>query len=177
MAFLETPKKVLHFAPEACLYGLIRKAPLISYTTADLMVSFMHGICVKPDIKMSVMDIQSTDNVFDVVICIHVLEHVHDDGQAMREILRVLRPGGYAILNVPIDQTLAETDEDPTLGPEERAKRYGYADHLRLYGRDYADRLSASGFRVNPSRYGETVDAKRYGIDRSEIIYVCYKPE
>ena len=41
------------------------------------------------------------DASFDVVLCLETLEHLHDTDRMVREIHRVLLPGGYAILSVP----------------------------------------------------------------------------
>jgi len=87
--------------------------------------------------------------MFDVVICIHVFEHIDNDRSAMREICRVLKPGGIALLDVPIDETRDETFEDPSIiDPVERTKAYWQWDHVRLYGKDYARKLRDAGFTV-----------------------------
>src|SRR5262249_12426105 len=78
----------------------------------------------------------------------HVLEHVPDDRRAMREFYRVLKPGGWAILLVPI--TVERTFEDPAVvDPAERLRLFGQEDHVRRYGPDYGDRLSEAGFAVS----------------------------
>lgn len=125
---------------------------------------------------MSVTEIDFADDAFDVVLCNHVLEHVRDDARAMKEILRVLRPGGYAILQVPIDHSAEATHEDPTFGPEERAWHYRFADHVRLYGMDYKDWLAAVGFEVDVNWYVRNVEATRLALDPDEEIFVCHKP-
>ena len=111
---------------------------------------------------MEVMDITALprpDDTFDAVLCNHVLEHVPDDGAAMREMHRVLRPGGLAIMQHPIDTSRAETFEDPdTAAPDARMQAYGQEDHVRLYGRDFADRLVAAGFTISMRRYLDELD-------------------
>lgn len=85
--------------------------------------------------------------IFDGILCSHVLEHVPDDRRALGEFYRVLKPGGWAVLNVPIEGET--TMEDPSVdSPKERLRRYGQEDHVRLYGADYGQRLSAAGFQV-----------------------------
>ena len=112
--FLSAPKKVLHIAPEQCFYGRFRKMKNLDYTTADLDSPLA-------DIKLDVQNMQLEDNTFDVVFCNHVLEHVPDDLKAMKEIYRVLKPGGMAIMQVPLNPSMAKTHEDPTItDPEER---------------------------------------------------------
>jgi len=174
MHFFYAKFRVLHFAAEACLAREIRKHGNIAYFPADLGASLIPGLSEPPELVMSVTHIGFRDGVFDVVLCNHVLEHVRDDRRAMRELHRVLKPGGYAILQVPIDAA-AETKEDPTLGPEERAHLYGFADHLRLYGADYRERLAEAGFEVEVSRYVEELDAVRHALDEEEGIHVCWK--
>jgi SAM-dependent methyltransferase len=86
---------------------------------------------------------------YDLLIACDVLEHVKDDKLAMREVSRVLRGGGYAILTVPQKDGLEVTYEDPTItDPLERKKHFGQLDHLRFYGQDFPRFLEAAGFQV-----------------------------
>lgn len=175
-SFFSSNLKVLHFAPELCLSRVIRKHDNIQYVTADLMTSFIPYLCEKPDIVMSVTDIDFKDSTFDIVLCNHVLEHVRDDGLAMREILRVLCKGGYAIMQVPINYESEVTLEDPSLSPQDRAIQYGFEDHVRFYGLDYKVRLQASGFIVEENFFVKTLDTKRFVLDEREAIFICKKP-
>ncbi len=175
MGFFTGRLRVLHFAPERCLAREIRRHPAIEYVTADLMVSFIHELCEAPDRVMSITDIGFEDETFDVVIANHVLEQVDDDRRALRQVYRVLRPGGYAILQVDVDRRRESTIEDPRFSPEERAQHYGFADEVRLYGLDYSDRLVAAGFAVELSDYVRQLDVTRYALDQNEVIYVCRK--
>ncbi|MDR1726405.1 MAG: methyltransferase domain-containing protein [Acidobacteriota bacterium] len=132
----------LHVAPEPCFDKQLKKLLGNTYITADLY---------NPDamVKMDIMDIDYPDESFDAIICNHVLEHVADDQQAMREFHRVLKPGGYAILMVPVAD-IDRTYEDFTItSAEGRSKAFGQCDHVRKYGKDYADRLRSSGFAVH----------------------------
>lgn len=134
------PKKMLHVAPERDLGKLFRQIPNIDYLSGDL----------DPEVamvKMDITDIQFPDNTFDVIYCSHVLEHVPDDRRAMRELYRVLKPGGWAILHVPILREVTYEDSSVTT-PEARLRVFGQADHVRMYGLDYADRLREAGFEV-----------------------------
>jgi SAM-dependent methyltransferase len=137
-------KKMLHVAPEPELSRLIQKAAYIDYLSADL---FAPDIMVKVMVKMDITDIQYPDNTFDVIYCSHVLEHVPDDRKAIREFFRVLKDGGWAIVQVPI---IADTTfEDLTvINPKERERLFGQFDHVRRYGPDYKDRLTEAGFSV-----------------------------
>lgn len=170
--FFKGEKKVLHIAPEQCFYGLFRKLKNLDYLTADLDSPIA-------DVKMDIHDIQYDDNSFDVVLCNHVLEHVTDDHRCMTELCRVLRPGGIAVMQVPLDNALEVTDEDPGItDPEERIRRFGQYDHVRMYGRDYPERLRKAGFKVEAVDYSEILSPEqfdRYRLPPGEIIYACSK--
>ena len=135
-------KEILHFAPERQLRVRIFQAAG-KYVTAD----FDRGDC---DLKLDISAMPSVpDQSFDVVICCDVLEHVPDDASAFREICRVLRPGGTAILTVPQMDPPSRTDEDPLVKSEqERERRFGQKDHVRMYGDDFPGRLEAAGFSL-----------------------------
>jgi hypothetical protein len=130
--FFQAPLKVLHIAPEVCFIHRFEKLTnLQEYITADLESPLAK-------VKMDIHRMPFGDDYFDVVFCNHVMEHVEDDLQAMREIRRVLKPTGWAIIQSPIDASLETTYEDKTItSPQEREKAFGQNDHLRMYGRDY----------------------------------------
>lgn len=171
--FFTTPKRFLHVAPEYCYIRRFKKMDNLNYITGDLISPWA-------DVKMDVCDIPFEDNSFEVAMCNHVFEHVDDDKKAMSEFFRVLKPGGWAIFQVPLDNSSETTFEDPSVtDPAEREKLFWQHDHVRLYGRDYGKRLSNVGFRVEESDYiAEIGDelAERYALPKGEIIYVCHKP-
>ncbi|MCX6970109.1 MAG: class I SAM-dependent methyltransferase [Verrucomicrobia bacterium] len=138
-----TGKAILHFAPERQLRDRVSRSAG-KYVTAD----YDRGDC---DLKLDISAMPSVqDRSFDVVISCDVLEHVPDDLAAMREIRRILRPGGTAILTVPQMDPPAHTDEDPSVLSESgREIRFGQKDHVRMYGDDFVDRLRATGFEVD----------------------------
>jgi SAM-dependent methyltransferase len=142
------------------------------YVSADLS---------SPDVMVRLDIVRSPfcDGSFDAIICNHVLEHVPDDRAAMRELLRLLKPGGWALLQVPIGLSLAETFEDPTITtPEAREAAFGQRDHVRIYANDYEQRLESAGFRVDVQSFAAElarVEAARYGLDTREKLYVCRK--
>lgn len=169
--FCSTPKKVLHVAPASCIESKLKKRIEGDYVTADLS-----NPCAM--VKMDITDIQYPDESFDVILCSHVLEHVHDDKKAMREFHRVLKRNGLAILLVPIDTE--ETFEDPSIiDPQERLKTFGKENHVRRYGPDYIDRLLAAGFRVKIIKVNDFIhnhEAIRMGLTpASGQIYCCTK--
>jgi hypothetical protein len=136
-------KVILHFAPERQLRERIR-ASSKKYVTAD----YERGDC---DLKLDMSSMPSVeDSSYDVVIACDVLEHVPDDLAAMRDLHRILRPGGVAILSVPQMDPPAVTDQDSSVKSEsEREKRFGQKDHVRMYGDDFAQRLTSTGFKVD----------------------------
>ena len=165
-------KRFLHIAPERCFVRMFSEAAGDGYLTADLRDT---GVMESMDIT----DIAWPDGTFDVIYCSHVLEHVVDDRQAMRELCRVLAPGGWAMLNVPI--TANETFEDPSVtDPRERIRQFGQKDHVRRYGPDYMDRLTAAGFEVTRISAGDLVEdanIERYGLTdvASGDLFYCVR--
>ena len=166
------PLRVLHIAPEDCLQATLAGLPTVDYVSADISSSAAM-------MRMDVTDIRLPDDSFDVILCSHVLEHVGDDGRAMRELRRILRPGGWAILQVPIDANRERTFEDPAVtDPTERERLFGQWDHVRAYGRDYAQRLTDAAFDVEVVPYAMRLgqDAIRTcGLDAAERIHHCRK--
>lgn len=164
---------MLHLAPEMNLQSLFQRCKNIQYVSADLESPLA-------SVRTDITALCFGDETFDVVLCNHVLEHVPDDRQAMREIVRVLRPGGWAILQVPIAASRAATVDGPLVTtPSERLLLFGQYNHVRLYGRDYARRLEAAGFFVElhslPKENGDAY-ARRFGLLRDEDIYLARKP-
>jgi SAM-dependent methyltransferase len=166
------PKKMLHVAPEPCLESRLRNRLKESYLSADLLNR-------DAMVQMDVTAIQFPDAYFAVIYCSHVLEHIVDDRQAMREFYRVLKPDGWAILLVPISaektmEAAAVTD------PAERRKIFGQEDHVRRYGPDYVERLREAGFKVKayrPGDIGNEEEIKRMGLAAARgDIYYCVKP-
>ena len=139
--FLNTNKqiKLLHTAPEKCIYDLIKKNPKIDYTPIDL---FPEGYKFCQCLKEDVTNLSFKDNTFDFVISNQVMEHILDENKFLSELLRVLKPGGYLLLNFPVFMDLEKTFQDDSItSPEDREKYYGQSDHVRKYGRDIFDKL------------------------------------
>jgi len=165
--------RVLHLAPESCFQKQFEQQGNLDYVSADLRSP---RVTVKTDITDMVFE----DKSFDVVLCSHVLEHIPDDRKAMAELFRVLKPEGWAVLQVPIDTGRAVTYEDESItSPEERQRAFGLFDHVRVYGRDYKDRLEAAGFVVRVIPYAEHLseeDVRRNCIVRGDDVYLCTRP-
>ncbi|MEX2514254.1 MAG: class I SAM-dependent methyltransferase [Cyclobacteriaceae bacterium] len=170
-SFFTQPLKVLHVAPELCFLDRFAKLENIEYITGDIESPLAK-------VKMDIHDIPFPENTFDVVFCNHVLEHVENDIKACKEINRVLKPSGWGIVQSPV-YDIETTLEDKTVkDPSEREKIFGQRDHVRKYGRDYAQRLSKSGLIVTENHFVKTLPAEiiqLHALPEAEIIYFCNK--
>lgn len=171
--FFSAPLKVLHVAPEICFIDRFEQQPNLEYITADIESPLAK-------VKMDIHAIPFPEETFDVVFCNHVMEHVADDAKAMREIYRVLKPGGWGIIQIPLFFPLPEkTYEDASItAPAAREKAFGQNDHVRLYGKDYGKRLASAGFLVDENRYVEELPAaevERFALPKDEIIFFVEK--
>ena len=176
--FFTAALKVLHIAPEYCFIKRFKALKNLDYITGDIESPLA-------DIKLDIRDIPFEDNTFDTVICNHTLEHVDNDLKAMKEFYRVLKPGGWAVLNSPINEKRQTTYEDFSITePAEREKHFGQRDHVREYGLDYTDRLAKAGFTVNTKDIikGLTPELlERYGLlhygkmTAEELVYCVNK--
>lgn len=170
--FFTEKYKVLHIAPEQEFLRKFKKQKNLEYTSADLFSPIV-------DVKADILDLPFDDHSFDVVFCNHVLEHIKDDQKAMRELYRVMKPGGWGIFQVPMRQSLEKTYEDFSItDPKERQKHFGQYDHVRWYGMDYFDRLTSVGFEVDINFYSKKFspeDRKRFGLIENEILPVVWK--
>ncbi len=161
---------MLHIAPEVSLmnkFQSIYKGYTKRYVTADLESPLAH-------LHFDVQNIPLEDNYADVIICNHLLEHVDDDSQAMRELYRVMRSGGWGIMLSPVEYDRTTTFEDDSItDPKERTELFGQYDHRRIYGTDYAERLRQAGFHVEEINYYESLpESERtlYALT-NEVIY------
>jgi SAM-dependent methyltransferase len=160
-------KRILHFAPEKAFMQRMRGNPL--YETADLMQA---GVTHRADITQ----IPLPDTSYDVVMANHVLEHIPDDRKAMRELFRLLTPGGIGLFSVPINATRHDTYENANItGKAERWAHFSAHDHVRYYGLDFAERLADAGFVVDTFRMTPEQEV-RYGLLRDEWVYIARKP-
>ncbi|MFK5879234.1 MAG: class I SAM-dependent methyltransferase [Flavobacteriaceae bacterium] len=170
--FFITQKKVLHFAPEQAFYKRFKKMQNLDYTTTDLNSPLA-------DVKADICNLPFDDNSFDVIFCNHVLEHIPDDTKAMQELFRVLKKGGMGIFQIPQELDRKITFEDDSIiDKKERATIFGQYDHVRIYGRDYFDKLRTIGFKVDEVDYSATLteeQIKKYCLTKGEILPVCYK--
>lgn len=164
--------KVLHIAPEQEFLRRFKKMKNLEYTSADLFSPIV-------DVKADILDLPFDDESFDIVICNHVLEHIEDDRKAMSELYRVMKKGGWGILQVPMKNSLEKTYEDFSItDPKDRQKHFGQYDHVRWYGMDYFERLQSVGFNAEANFYSQKftdADIKRFGLNKNEILPIVRK--
>ena len=170
--FFSANKNVLHFAPEQAFYKRFRKLKNLNYTTTDLNSPLA-------DIKADICNLPFENDSYDIIFCNHVLEHIPHDIKAMQELYRVLKPGGFGVFQIPQDLNRASTFEDDAItNKKERAKIFGQYDHVRIYGRDYFDKLRSIGFKVEEVNYTATLsneEINKYCLAKGEIIPVVSK--
>lgn len=170
--FFSKPLKVLHFAPEQAFYKRFKKLGNIEYTTTDLNSPLA-------DVKADICNLPFPENAFDVILCNHVLEHIPNDTKAMQELYRVMKPGGWGIFQIPQDLKRETSFEDDSItDKKERARIFGQYDHVRIYGRDYFDKLRSIGFTVEEVDYTQTLSpeaVQKYRLAQGEIIPLVKK--
>ncbi len=170
--FFSKEYSVLHFAPEQAFYKRFQKLKNLDYVTTDLNSPLA-------DVKADICNLPFEDNSFDVILCNHVLEHIPDDTKAMQELYRVLKPNGWGIFQIPQDLKREKTFEDNSITDKrKRAEIFGQYDHVRIYGRDYFDKLRGVGFVVEEIDYTSPLSEKeieRYRLAKGEIIPLVRK--
>ncbi len=173
-SFFTSSKKIktLHIAPEQCFLKIFKKQKNLDYVTSDLESPIA-------DVKADICNLPFKDDSFDVVFCNHVLEHIPDDKKAMQELFRVLKKGGFGVFQIPQDMSRENTFEDASItDKEERTKIFGQYDHVRVYGRDYFNKLRSVGFKVDEVDYTQRItpeELERFCLMKNEILPVCYK--
>ncbi|MBD3269962.1 methyltransferase domain-containing protein [Candidatus Peregrinibacteria bacterium] len=164
--------KIIHIAPEYTLYRYLKRNK--NYYCGDIDLRKYPKF--KQFVKIDIVDAAFDKNTFDLIICNHVLEHIPDDQKAMKEIYRILKPGGIAILQVPISKKLLTTYEDDTISePDARQREFGQKDHVRIYGQDYPKRLLNAGLKVEIVVPANGFNYRKHGINKEERLFVCTK--
>lgn len=166
----ERPCNILHFAPEAAISQRILEAqPASAYFPVDIAPG--NGIC-----RVDMTAIPFSDGTFDYVIANHVLEHIIEEEKALSELKRVIKLDGSIILSFPICADRNTYEDRAIVNPEERLKAYGQEDHVRLYGRDYLERIKSFGFDVSvytPKECCTMDEVERYGFIEDDVSLVC----
>ncbi|EAR00739.1 Glycosyltransferase [Maribacter sp. HTCC2170] len=161
--FFSAQLNVLHFAPEQAFYNRFKKLKNITYTTTDLDSPLA-------DVQADICNLPFKDNTFDVIFCNHVLEHIPDDKKAMEELYRILKPKGWGVFQIPQDLKREYTFEDDSItDKKERAKIFGQYDHVRIYGRDYFNKLKTVGFEVDEIDYTAALSLDEIDLYRLAI--------
>lgn len=169
---LDQPIRLLHIAPEPQLSKRLAAIPHVDYVSGDLMDKEVM-------MRIDVTRIDLQDASFDAVICSHVLEHVDDADAAMTELLRILTPGGWAILDTPVDWERENTYEDQSLTSHaERQAAFGQWDHVRIFGRDFPDLLRKAGWQVSLEQpfQGQEAEARQIGVKPGSLMILGRKP-
>ena len=170
--FLTDAIRVLHVAPEQVFYKKFKFFSHWDYTTTDL-----HSPLA--DVKADICALPFEDNTYDFILCNHVLEHIPNDLKAMEELYRVLKPGGTAILQVPLEEDRENTFEDDSItDQQERTRIFGQYDHVRIYGQDYYKRLQEVGFEAIPMDFIKEVtedDIQHFALPSERIPVVTKK--
>lgn len=165
-----SPKTLLHIAPEPFLTEQFRQIQDLAYVSADIRMP-------EAMVHMDITNISYPDGHFSVIYCSHVLEHIPNDEDAIAELFRVLSPGGWAVLQVPI--TSERTYENPEItSPDERKKHFGERSHVRSCGPDYVDRLRSAGFVAQVFDAASLLSVSgcvRMGIQPDRLIFYCEK--
>ncbi len=168
-------KSILDFAPNKAFSSKLRESPFINYTSTDL---YRNDV----DIQMDICNMKEVDdNRYDIIICSHVLEHVPDPGKALKEILRIMRTDGVAIIMVPLFWDVLNTLENNTHTTDElRLRHYGQEDHVRLFSRnDFLSLIKSAGFSVQELRTSDfdSKKIKENAIADNSVLYVCTNPD
>lgn len=164
--------KILHFAPEQ---GVMERLKMTGndYHTGDIVSG-------RAELVVDMTNMNFEDETFDYIIASMVLEHITDEESAIKEILRVLKVGGKAILTVPIALDLKKTIEDSAIKTdEERLQNYGQEDHVRLYGMDIVKRWMRYGCMnvegIKPEDYLTLPEIEAMGIPREYFVWIISK--
>lgn len=169
------PLRLLHIAPETIFFKHFKRQQNIEYYPADKF-NMVYPAGTK---YIDILNIELPHEHFDVIICNHVFQYIDEDRKAMRELYRVLKKGGWAIMQVPIDKSLTKTYEDPSItDPKEREKAFGLEEHVRYYAMDYIDRLEEAGFDVRVDDYTAAftnAEIFKYGFWKGDAIFYCTK--
>jgi SAM-dependent methyltransferase len=174
----DKPARLLHIAPDLHLAEVFYQSKTVDYFCGGLDGTIPNYL--SPLLPLNVCDIPFAADYFDYVLCNHVLEYVQDDKKAFSEVLRILRPGGTAIMQVPIALKLSATDEaEAKLDRAETIRRFGHSDNLRMYGTDYPEKLKQAGFLVeshnaHDEQWVESIE--KQGLDLREDLILAKKP-
>ncbi|MEY4926905.1 MAG: hypothetical protein RI894_1341, partial [Bacteroidota bacterium] len=163
-------KSVLHLSPARSLRRKIEIAEGIEYHTSDYNGDW------KTDFKYDITNILAPPNRYDTIICYHILEHIRDDRKAMRELHRMVRPGGVVLVQTPFKEGNIYENEAKIHTPADRLAHFEQEDHLRIYSVEgLANRLRESGFTVQIMTFDNEYEAVYKGLKSPEYVLWCEK--
>lgn len=166
--------RILHMAPEEIIYNEIKRRNPTEYILGDISNYFLPGMS-----KIDLLQIKYTENYFDIIICNHVLEHIDDDLRATKEMYRVLKKGGSAILQTPFSPDINKTFTDININTEEKRRRfYGHPDHRRIYGKNIFYLFQEAGFQLRIIENNQFFDehiSEFYGVNHKEPLFLMCK--
>jgi SAM-dependent methyltransferase len=166
--FLVPNSTILDFSPSRCLYRKLKKIKDINYQSTDLSGDFI------ADFQYDITDIKIEDNIFDLVICYHILEHIPNDLQAIKELYRILKPGAKALVQTPFKDG-AIYENNSIVSKKDRLEHFGQEDHVRIYSvAGLKQRLENCGFLVEVIQNFN--DNPKFGLNKDEIILIITKP-
>ena len=161
-------KKVLHFSPPTCMKTRLEKWVHFDYLSSDYEDEF------EADLHLDITAMSLPSSSLDLIICYHVLEHIPNDIQAMKELYRVLKPSGSIYIQTPFSSDAFLEDLSIT-SPQRRLELYGQADHVRIYTVDeLARRLESVGFKIDLLEFQEEKD-NRFGFKEEETVLLVKK--
>jgi len=166
--FLYSGIKVLDFSPSRSLFRLLKSKKELFYDSTDMSANFLS------DYHFDITKLDISDEMYDLVICYHVLEHVSEDSKAIKELYRVTRTGGHCIIQTPFKE--GEIYENPSMNTDAlRLKHFGQKDHVRIYSvSGLCERLTSCGFQVSVRNF-EELPVNRHGFNTHEVIIICSK--
>ena len=166
--YLKEGLSILHFSPSRSLYRVLKNTTGINYMSTDISGDFLS------DFQYDITDIDAKDDTYDLLICYHILEHINNDNQAIKEMYRVMKKGGTCIIQTPFKE--GDIYEDPSFKKEqERLKHFGQRDHVRIYSvNGLKDRLVKCGFQVTIKQFIEQ-ESNTFGFKAKEDVLICTK--
>lgn len=169
----EAERTVLHFAPEKMIQKKLRENDKCDYYAGDIVLRSGNH-------KIDVTNIPFQNDFFDYILINHVLEHVENEKKAFSELQRVIKSDGKLILSFPVTMECETIEKKGVLTDEDRLRYYGQRDHVRLYGKDYKERIESQGWKVEQYTPGNVLgieEINRYGFLRNDILLMCSKTE
>ena len=162
------PLDFLHLAPEPQLARRLARLPQLRYRAG--------GLGPPPLEWMDITALPLPASSQDFIVCSHVLNMLPSDREAMLELRRVLRPGGCALLQVPVQRGAHTVELAATASEGERLAAFGDPGMFRRYGSDLRLRLEAAGFTVDVLPFYQSIPEprrrRRLGLI-DEDLYLC----